>query len=72
MLSSLLQPGEYLEHPYLAIDDPGEIPPAFPDLAIGYKLHLECPRLINVFDWLTCWNSIGGWGNGVEWPICRV
>ena len=56
--TALTQPGEYLRNPALAIDDPGEIPNTFPDLAIGYKLHLECPKLINVFDWLTCWNSI--------------
>jgi len=56
--TALTQPGEYLRVPELAISDPGEIPATFPDLAIGYKLHLECPRLINVFDWLTCWNSI--------------
>lgn len=66
----LLQPGEYLEHPSLAIEDPGEIPATFPDLAIGYKLHLECPRLINVFDWLTCWNSIGGWLE--QWSVHSV
>ena len=56
--TALTQPGEYLRNPALAIDDPGEIPNTFPDLAIGYKLHLECPKLINVYDWLTCWNSI--------------
>ena len=40
------------------LKDPGEIPSTLPDVSIGYKLHLECPRLINVFDWLTCWHSI--------------
>lgn len=57
--TALTQPGEYLDNPtQLHIEDPGEIKSSFPDLAIGYKLHLECPRLINVYDWLTCWNSI--------------
>lgn len=56
--TALTQPGEYLDAAELAISDPGEIPAAFPDLAVAYKLHLECPRLINVFDWLTCWDAI--------------
>jgi len=56
--TALTQPGEYLDHPDIDIKDPGEIPSTLPDICIGYKLHLECPRLINVFDWLTCWNTI--------------
>jgi len=64
--TALTQPGEYLENSLLDISDPGEIPPTFPDLAIGYKLHLECPRLINVFDWLTCWDAIVASGEGKE------
>ena len=42
--TALTQPGEYLRNPDLNIDDPGEIPNTFPDLAIGYKLHLECSK----------------------------
>jgi len=56
--TALTDPWEYLENPALKIQDPGEIPATLPDLCIGYKLHLECPKLINLFDWLVCWNTI--------------
>jgi len=56
--TALTDPWEYLEHPDLKIQDPGEIPSSLPDICIGYKLHLECPKLINLFDWLVCWNTI--------------
>lgn len=56
--TALTDPWEYLENPALKIQDPGEIPATFPDICIGYKLHLECPKLINLFDWLVCWNTI--------------
>ena len=35
-----------------------EIPGHFPDVCIAYKLHLECGKLINLYDWLQCWLSI--------------
>jgi len=56
--TALTDPYLYLEHPDLHISDAGEIPSSLPDVCVGYKLHLECPRLINVFDWLSCWHSI--------------
>ncbi|XP_023347361.1 origin recognition complex subunit 3-like [Eurytemora carolleeae] len=56
--TALTDPYLYLEHPDLEIQDQGEIPPTLPDICVGYKLHLECPRLINVYDWLSCWHSI--------------
>jgi len=56
--TALTDPWEYLENPDLKIQDPGEIPATLPDICIGYKLHLECPKLINLFDWLVCWNTI--------------
>lgn len=30
----------------------GGISPEMPDICIAYKLHLECGRLINLYDWL--------------------
>eukprot|EP00090_Calanus_glacialis_P002442 TRINITY_DN11829_c0_g1_i1.p1 TRINITY_DN11829_c0_g1~~TRINITY_DN11829_c0_g1_i1.p1 ORF type:complete len:789 (-),score=311.69 TRINITY_DN11829_c0_g1_i1:504-2840(-) len=56
--TALTDPWEYLENSALKIQDPGEIPASLPDICIGYKLHLECPKLINLFDWLVCWNTI--------------
>ena len=42
--TALTDPFLYLEHPDLEIQDQGEIPPTLPDICVGYKLHLECPR----------------------------
>lgn len=32
--------------------DAGTVSSAAPDICIAYKLHLECGRLINLYDWL--------------------
>lgn len=32
--------------------DPGIILPSNPDICVAYKLHLECGKLINLYDWL--------------------
>lgn len=32
--------------------DAGTVSNAAPDICIAYKLHLECGRLINLYDWL--------------------
>ena len=56
--TALTDPWEYLDHADLKIKDLGEIPPTFPDICIGYKLHLECQKLINLYDWLLCWNNL--------------
>ena len=62
--TALTDPWEYLDHKDLKINDSGEISPAFPDICIGYKLHLECQKLINMYDWLLCWNTIASAGAG--------
>lgn len=56
--SALDDPGLYLEHPNLLVNTKAEIPNSFPDINITYKLHSECGRLINLFDWLQSWISI--------------
>merc|ERR1719376_1135083 len=56
--TALTDPWEYLDHADLKIQELGEIPAAFPDICIGYKLHLECQKLINLYDWLLCWNNL--------------
>ena len=50
--SGLENPKMYLEHPDLQIEDVSDIPASFPDLSVAFKLHSECGRLINLFDWL--------------------
>lgn len=31
-----------------------------PDISVAYKLHLECGRLINLYDWLQAFISVVG------------
>ena len=50
--SGLEDPILYLERADLRIENPGDISPAFPDVSVAFKLHSECGRLINLFDWL--------------------
>jgi len=55
---ALQAPHFYIEDDNVRIEDLGEIPSSLPDLAITYKLHLECGRYINLVDWFQCWLSI--------------
>ena len=66
--TALTDPWEYLENDEVKIGDPGEIPSSLPDICIAYKLHLECPKLINLFDWLVCWNTIVTGNSDSETP----
>lgn len=40
-----------LQNERLKMED-GSVSSAAPDICIAYKLHLECGRLINLYDWL--------------------
>ena len=55
---SLKIPYNYLQVDDLKPKSEDEIPGHFPDVCIAYKLHLECGKLINLYDWLQCWLSI--------------
>lgn len=56
--TALQDPKFYLENPELDLDNLSDISPTLPDVSIAYKLHLECQRFINLFDWFQCWLSI--------------
>ncbi|KAG1936309.1 origin recognition complex subunit [Pimephales promelas] len=49
--TALSHPFHYLQNESLKTNA-GTISSAAPDLCIVYKLHLECGRLINLYDWL--------------------
>ncbi|XP_078617874.1 origin recognition complex subunit 3-like [Branchiostoma floridae x Branchiostoma japonicum] len=49
--TALSNPYYYLQDETLKSED-GTIPNTAPDVCIAYKLHLECGRLINLYDWL--------------------
>ena len=52
--SSIAQPRRYLECECCKVGatDKERILATYPDVSIAYKLHLECPRYINLYDWL--------------------
>ena len=53
----------------LQLSNPADIPSSLPDVCIAYKLHLECGRYINLYDWFQCWLSIvTSSSNGVSTP----
>ncbi|KAJ8353317.1 hypothetical protein SKAU_G00208840 [Synaphobranchus kaupii] len=53
-----------LTHPYCYLQnealrsETGAISSAAPDVCIMYKLHLECGRLINLYDWLEAYSTV--------------
>ncbi|XP_016420255.1 origin recognition complex subunit 3-like isoform X1 [Sinocyclocheilus rhinocerous] len=55
--AALSHPFYYLKNASLKTDA-GTISSAAPDLCIVYKLHLECGRLINLYDWLEAYVTV--------------
>ncbi|KAK3739946.1 hypothetical protein QZH41_012795 [Actinostola sp. cb2023] len=55
--TALTDPHHYLECECCEIE-PGAIQDTLPDVSIAYKLHLECGRLINLYDWLQAFSAV--------------
>lgn len=55
---ALNNPQYYLECKCCKLDKSSSIIPSMPDICIVYKLHLECGRLINMYDWLQAFLAI--------------
>uniref|UniRef100_A0A8C9W168 Origin recognition complex subunit 3 n=1 Tax=Scleropages formosus TaxID=113540 RepID=A0A8C9W168_SCLFO len=61
-----------LSHPYCYLqnealkNDSGIISSAAPDICIIYKLHLECGRLINLYDWLEAYATVATAAEGKD------
>ncbi|KAK2878670.1 hypothetical protein QQF64_011211 [Cirrhinus molitorella] len=55
--AALSHPFYYLQNESLKTNT-GTISSAAPDLCIVYKLHLECGRLINLYDWLEAFVTV--------------
>uniref|UniRef100_A0A8B9RK88 Origin recognition complex subunit 3 n=1 Tax=Astyanax mexicanus TaxID=7994 RepID=A0A8B9RK88_ASTMX len=57
-----------LSHPfyYLLKTDAGTVSNSAPDICIAYKLHLECGRLINLFDWLEAYATVTSAAEGKD------
>jgi origin recognition complex subunit 3 len=50
--NALSNPQHYLQCSCCAMPESEQILPTLPDIAIAYKLHLECNKFINLYDWL--------------------
>ncbi|XP_013392318.1 origin recognition complex subunit 3-like [Lingula anatina] len=55
--TALSNPYHYLQNESLHCEA-GAISPSLPDICIVYKLHLECGRLINLYDWLQAFATV--------------
>ncbi|XP_057715132.1 origin recognition complex subunit 3 [Corythoichthys intestinalis] len=55
--AALSSPYYYLLNDSLKTDD-GSVSNAAPDICIAYKLHLECGRLINLYDWMQAFSTV--------------
>ncbi|XP_044022020.1 origin recognition complex subunit 3 isoform X1 [Siniperca chuatsi] len=55
--AALSSPYYYLQNDSLKTED-GTVSNAAPDICIVYKLHLECGRLINLYDWLEAYATV--------------
>uniref|UniRef100_A0A669ERN2 Origin recognition complex subunit 3 n=1 Tax=Oreochromis niloticus TaxID=8128 RepID=A0A669ERN2_ORENI len=55
--AALSNPYYYLQNDSLKSED-GTVSNTAPDICIAYKLHLECGRLINLYDWLEAYSTV--------------
>ncbi|XP_015240648.1 PREDICTED: origin recognition complex subunit 3 [Cyprinodon variegatus] len=55
--AALSRPQSYIQNDSLKTED-GTVSNAAPDICIAYKLHLECGRLINLYDWLEAYSTV--------------
>ncbi|XP_022101545.1 origin recognition complex subunit 3-like [Acanthaster planci] len=55
--TALNNPSHYLQSE-LCKAEPGVVLSTMPDVCIAYKLHMECGRLINLYDWLQAFITV--------------
>ncbi|KAH8372585.1 hypothetical protein KR009_000142, partial [Drosophila setifemur] len=63
--SALNNPHFYLQCKCCELRDQTHLVGTLPDLTVAYKLHLECGRMINLFDWLQAFQSVLNGGDNV-------
>ncbi|XP_053679319.1 origin recognition complex subunit 3 [Anopheles nili] len=56
--TALNNPQYYTQCECCILDESCSIVPKMPDLSIAYKLHRECGRMINLFDWLQAFRTV--------------
>ncbi|XP_067627663.1 origin recognition complex subunit 3 [Eurosta solidaginis] len=55
---ALNNPHYYLQCKCCQLSESTQMLSTLPDLSVAYKLHLECGRMINLFDWLQAFRSV--------------
>lgn len=55
---ALLNPQHFLQCDCCELESTAQLTPSQPDLSIVYKLHLECGKMINLYDWLQAFKAI--------------
>ncbi|XP_008278202.1 origin recognition complex subunit 3 isoform X1 [Stegastes partitus] len=63
--AALSSPYYYLQNESLKTED-GTVSNAAPDICIAYKLHLECGRLINLYDWMEAYATVVSAAEGTD------
>nr|XP_045593094.1 origin recognition complex subunit 3-like [Procambarus clarkii] len=58
LTTALSNPHHYLQCECCQLEDPSSVVTTLPDVSVVYKLHLECGRLINLYDWLQAYISV--------------
>nr|XP_053649620.1 origin recognition complex subunit 3-like [Cherax quadricarinatus] len=58
LTTALSNPHHYLQCECCQLEDLSSVVPTLPDVSVAYKLHLECGRLINLYDWLQAFISV--------------
>nr|AAD32712.2 LATHEO [Drosophila melanogaster]AAD47349.1 origin recognition complex subunit [Drosophila melanogaster] len=56
--TALNNPHFYMQCKCCELQDQSLLVGTLPDLSVVYKLHLECGRMINLFDWLQAFRSV--------------
>ncbi|EDV95488.1 origin recognition complex subunit 3 [Drosophila grimshawi] len=56
--TALNNPHFYMQCKCCELQDQTQLVGTMPDLSVVYKLHLECGRMINLFDWLQAFRSV--------------
>jgi origin recognition complex subunit 3 len=56
--NALSNPHHYLQCKCCELGEHEQILPSMPDICIAYKLHLECNKFINLYDWLQAFSMV--------------
>jgi len=58
LTTALSNPHHYLQCSCCVLEDKSSIATFLPDVSVAYKLHLECGRMINLYDWMQAFISV--------------